>query len=88
LFRIALPKPFTEKPLSNGIKGLMAFTEHDGGLFVTLGRVTDLNELNNYIEQKTPLVAMMGESGAGKTSLFRAGLSHILINTDIPIHLL
>lgn len=83
LFKLALPKPYDKHELPNAIKGLWAFTQEDGELFLKLGRNQELNSLNNYVKDpQIPLVVIMGESGAGKSSLLRAGLSHSLKGTD------
>ncbi|WP_411726569.1 TIR domain-containing protein [Methyloglobulus sp.] len=83
LFKLALPKPQDDRELPNAIKGLLAFTEEDGELFYKLGRDQELNSLNNFVKDpQTPLVVIMGESGAGKSSLLRAGLSHSLKGSD------
>lgn len=60
------------------IKGPRAFTPGDGELFRRLGRESELQELMGYVlDNQVRLVVLMGESGAGKTSLLRAGLPHI-----------
>ncbi|MFA5923802.1 MAG: TIR domain-containing protein [Methylococcaceae bacterium] len=83
MFKLALPKPQDERELPNAIKGLLAFTQEDGELFRKLGRDQELNSLNNFVKDpQIPLVVIMGDSGAGKSSLLRAGLSHSLKGTD------
>lgn len=71
------------QPLPSAIKGLMAFTDEDGELFLKLERGNELAQLKNYLfDPQIGLLVMMGESGAGKTSLLRAGLSHLLKDKD------
>ncbi len=72
-----------DQPLPSAIKGLMAFTDEDGELFLKLERGNELAQLKNYLfDPQIGLLVMMGESGAGKTSLLRAGLSHLLKDKD------
>lgn len=77
-------------PSSNhpsAIKGPMAFTPADGELFRKLGREDELRKLLGHIkDDQVCLVTLMGASGAGKTSLLRAGLTDILKTTDIQYH--
>lgn len=71
-----LPPP-TDRP--SAIKGPRAFTEEDGALFRKLGRENDLQKLLGFVlDKQVPMVIVRGSSGAGKTSLLRAGLSNIL----------
>jgi hypothetical protein len=66
------------------IKGPMPFTREDGALFRKLGREDDLSKLLGYVlDDQIPIITVMGESGAGKTSLLRAGLSHILAQKSV-----
>ncbi len=77
--------PVKDRPLV--IKGPSAFTPGDGELFRRLGRESELQELMGYVlDNQTPLVVLMGESGAGKTSLLRAGLPHILKDKGVRVH--
>lgn len=77
--------PVVNKP--SAIKGPLAFTEADGELFRKLEREEDLRKLLNYIEDaQVRLVVLMGASGAGKTSLLRAGLKDILKDKGIESH--
>lgn len=79
-----LPPP-KDRPLV--IKGPSAFTPGDGELFRRLGRESELQELMGYVlDNQTRLVVLMGESGAGKTSLLRAGLPHILKDKGVRVH--
>lgn len=80
----ALP-PSTNRP--SAIKGPLAFTEADGELFRRLGREEDLKKLLGYItDNQVGLIVLMGASGAGKTSLLRAGLTDILKDSGIRLH--
>ena len=81
--KIALVRHIDNKELASSIKGLMAFTNEDGQLFLKLERDKELIELKNHINNsQIPFVVVMGESGAGKTSLLRAGLSYLLQDTE------
>jgi hypothetical protein len=61
------------------IKGLNSFTEADGDLFEHLGRRTELQRLLAIaIDDQIGLCVVRGQSGAGKTSLLRAGLAFTL----------
>ena len=67
------------KDRASAIKGPMAFTEADGELFRKLGRESELARLLGLVlDDQVLMVAVRGASGAGKTSLLRAGLKHIL----------
>lgn len=80
----ALPPP-ANRP--SAIKGPQAFTPADGELFRKLGREDELRKLLGYIEDdQVRLVVLMGASGAGKTSLLRAGLTDILKDRDFKYH--
>lgn len=84
-----LQPPFEEAvdDLPSAIKGPGAFTPADGDLFRKLGREAELKKLVGYIEDdQVPLVVLMGASGAGKTSLLRAGLTNILKNKEVQCH--
>ena len=73
---IELP-PTKNRPLA--IKGPMPFTEADGELFRRLGRERELQKLLGLVlDDQVLMVVVRGASGAGKTSLLRAGLRHIL----------
>ena len=79
LYKVAQPSINTDSKLSSSIKGLLPFDDSDGELFSKLERQQDLNEIHHYIKNpQEQIIALMGESGAGKTSLLRAGLPHIL----------
>jgi Leucine-rich repeat (LRR) protein len=76
-----LPPPET-RPAA--IKGPMPFTREDAELFRGLGRRAELETLLAYVlDEQIPLVGVMGESGVGKTSLLRAGLSSGLAQRNI-----
>jgi internalin A len=69
--------PAKDRP--SAIKGPMAFTEADGDLFRKLGRESELQKLLGLVlDDQVLMVVVRGASGAGKTSLLRAGLKHIL----------
>lgn len=69
--------PAKDRP--SAIKGPMAFTEADGELFRKLGRESELQKLLGLmLDDQVLMVVIRGASGAGKTSLLRAGLKHIL----------
>jgi hypothetical protein len=79
-----LPPP-QDRP--SAIKGPMAFTEDDGALFRKLGRENDLQKLMGLIlDNQVVMVIVRGASGAGKTSLLRAGLTHILAEKGVKYH--
>lgn len=70
----------------SAIKGPMAFGQADGELFQRLQRQSEIERLLSFVlDDQVGLVAVTGESGAGKTSLLRAGLSHALQSRDIPL---
>ncbi|MCP4658202.1 MAG: ATP-binding protein, partial [bacterium] len=72
-----LPDPGAPKPPA--IKGATSFGPHEGELFSRLGRDRELAQLRGWIlDDRVPLVALMGESGVGKTSLLRSGLEYCL----------
>ncbi len=74
------------KPKPAAIKGPAPFGPQDAELFARLGRNEDLNRLRDWIlDDQKPLVALMGESGVGKTSLLRAGLASHLKGDGIPV---
>ena len=76
----ALPSAATTEQIApTAIKGPMAFGPQDGELFLKLARTSDLQKLVGYaLDDQVPVVVVMGESGAGKTSLVRAGLTRVL----------
>jgi WD40 repeat protein len=54
-------------------RGLSSFGEQDADLF--FGRKTEVTELLNILRTE-PVIAVVGDSGSGKTSLLQAGLVH------------
>ncbi|MGH7493796.1 MAG: ATP-binding protein [bacterium] len=63
----------------SAIKGPFAFGEMDGKIFSQLGREADLSKILGWVlDSQICFVALKGESGAGKTSLLRAGLTYTL----------
>src|SRR5262249_28766602 len=63
----------------SAIKGPMAFTEADGELFRKLDRESELQKLLGLVlDDQILMVVVRGASGAGKTSLLRAGLNDIV----------
>ena len=57
---------------ANPFKGLRYFTEQDAATFFGRERLSD--DLVGRIESGSPLLALVGASGSGKSSLLRAGL--------------
>ena len=80
VWRLVNPPELTPaKDRPSAIKGPMAFTETDGELFRKLGRESELQKLLGLVlDDQVLMVVVRGASGAGKTSLLRAGLKHIL----------
>lgn len=82
LARPAEGPPVIDSPPA--IKGPLPFGPGDGALFRKLGREDQVRELLGYVlDDQVPLVVLMGMSGAGKTSLLRAGLSDVLKDRDV-----
>lgn len=74
--------PVQNRP--SAIKGLTPFTEADGELFRKLGRERELQKLLGFVlDDQILMVVVRGASGAGKTSLLRAGLKHILDDSAV-----
>jgi Leucine-rich repeat (LRR) protein len=74
------------KPKPAAIKGPAPFGPQDAELFARLGRNDDLDKLRGWIlDDQKPLLALMGESGVGKTSLLRAGLARHLQDDKVPV---
>jgi hypothetical protein len=80
IWQQAVPPPLpSPEPRPAAVKGPMSFGPEDGALFQLLGREHELAHLLGLIlNDQIPLVMVMGESGVGKTSILRAGLTHIL----------
>jgi hypothetical protein len=78
LSRLAVPFPSSDEKIpSNAIKGPGSFGPQDGSLFAQLGRRNEIATLRDHVNNdQVGMVAVMGESGAGKTSLLRAGLCY------------
>jgi hypothetical protein len=82
------PVPVGEaQPLpSNAIKGPSCFTENDSELFSRLGRGNILSTLRGFVrDDQLALIHLKGPSGAGKTSLLRAGLSAELAKDNVTV---
>src|SRR5437763_16964563 len=85
--RVAPPIPEGDTRLP-ALKGAASFTDtqDDIDLFKQLRRGDEVKELRTWIlDDQKPLIVLMGESGAGKTSLLRAGLSHALRRDNIEL---
>jgi hypothetical protein len=68
------------------IKGPIAFGPHDAAIFSRLGRENEKATLLNYVvDEQIGLIVVKGDSGAGKTSLLRAGLPDLLAKQTPPI---
>lgn len=84
--RVTAPPPPPAEPKPSAIKGVSSFGPDDGELFWRLGRNDELNDLRGWLrDDQVPFVAVQGESGVGKTSLLRAGLSKVLKDDDIAV---
>jgi|GEM_PF-1962935 len=85
LWRQALPRRRDVVIRPTALKGPRAFGPQDGELFLRLGRDRELSELLACVlDDQIGLVVLMGESGAGKTSLLRSGLTHLLEQVQVP----
>jgi hypothetical protein len=68
------------------LKGPMAFGPQDAELFRRLGRQVETRTLLDWIlNDQIGLIVIKGDSGAGKTSLLRAGLPDLLAKQSPPI---
>jgi Leucine-rich repeat (LRR) protein len=88
IWKQAIPPKLEQEPRPSAIKGTMPFTDEDedGQLFPSLGRKTELESLlAQVLDDQIPLVVVMGESGVGKTSLLRAGLSLALEKRNVRV---
>jgi internalin A len=60
-------------------KGGVPWTESDGETFLRLGRDHEIGQLWGWVQDpQIPFIVIQAESGAGKTSLLRAGLQYLL----------
>ena len=86
--RFAHPGERVDRIGPSAIKGPMSFgpSTEDGELFQQLGRTSELSQLLGWVlDDRIPLVAVMGTSGAGKTSLLHSGLEYLLRSRNPPI---
>ncbi len=67
-----LPDPVLDAS-ANPWPGLAAYHEHQAHLFFGRARVTD--QLRERLQEPGPLIAVIGASGTGKSSVVRAGLA-------------
>jgi Leucine Rich repeats (2 copies) len=80
------PERLPEKLTPSVIKGPLSFGPQDGEFFQRLGRDNELRRILSYVKDpQLSLVVLMGESGAGKTSLLRAGLDYCCAEAEIPV---
>ncbi len=81
-------QPLEPEPQAlNAVKGPMAFTPEDGPLFRKLGRDQEVARLVGHIrDDRVVMVLVVGNSGVGKTSLLRAGLTDALQDRDVVVH--
>jgi internalin A len=84
IWRQAAPLPVSSaSSLASSIRGPMAFTEEHTELFRRLGREDEIAKLASLVrDDQIPVVVLVGESGAGKTSLLRAGLTGALAGSN------
>jgi hypothetical protein len=87
IWKQAIPAALPEPQLGpSAIKGTMSFTQDDAELFRGLERKAELEKIRDCVlNDQNPLVIVMGESGVGKSSLLRAGLSDILDKKKIRV---
>ncbi|MBK8038692.1 MAG: ATP-binding protein [Verrucomicrobiaceae bacterium] len=82
--RLELP-PRPPPPPALPLLGPRPFTLAQGDLFQLLERRNEIDQLINAVQDSTvALVAVRGESGAGKTSLLRSGFAWQLQNLGAP----
>jgi basic membrane lipoprotein Med (substrate-binding protein (PBP1-ABC) superfamily)/DNA-binding SARP family transcriptional activator len=74
--------PSTEESRRNPYKGLRPFAEADAGDF--FGRDDLVEQLIRTLREGAPLVALVGPSGSGKSSVIAAGLIPRLRAGDVP----
>ncbi len=66
------------RPGPAAIKGAASFAPDDAELFSRLSRQEELAQLRSWIlDDQVPVVVVLGDSGAGKTSFVRAGLEYL-----------
>jgi hypothetical protein len=82
-----IPPPENKEAVRpTALKGPTAFGLHDTELFRRLGRETETATLLDWIlDEQIALIVIKGDSGAGKTSLLRAGLPRLLSKQSPPI---
>ncbi|HTI69410.1 MAG TPA: leucine-rich repeat domain-containing protein [Candidatus Limnocylindria bacterium] len=82
VWKIWLRTPPTPKEViidPGPLKGGSSYGPQDGELFLRLGRRDELGQLWGWVlDSNVPFIAIKAESGAGKTSLLRAGLQYLL----------
>ena len=64
-------------------RGLFAFRKEDADIF--FGREVVSDELYQRVERREPLIAVVGASGSGKSSVVFAGLIPQLRNTEVEV---
>ena len=68
-----------KNPLGHLLKGGAKYTKAEGKLFWRLGRRAELSKVWSLISNADiPLIAIQGESGAGKSSLLQGGIEFLL----------
>ena len=73
------PKPTPVVIYPGVTKGGVSWTESDGETFLSLGREDEIGQLWGWVQDpQIPFIAIKAETGAGKTSLLRAGLQYLL----------
>ncbi len=89
IWKLAIPPHLPEMaPKPTAIKGPLAFGLQDGPIFAKLGRDKDISKLLSWaLDDQVNLAVLMGESGAGKSSLLRAGLEHTLLRETDKYHI-
>ncbi len=66
------PEPQMERPVTNPYQGLRPFGEEDHSRF--FGREELVADVARRLEDGVPLIALIGPSGSGKSSIVRGGL--------------
>ena len=78
---------FPDPPLreeTNPWPGLSAYTEDSADVFFGRARAVRMLEQRLLAASPSPVLALVGASGAGKSSLARAGLAHRLLSAEPP----